>query len=805
MKPYMFCDDEKSIQIYKNDLPAPWINYLSNGNFHAIVSQVGGGFLWYKDAINLRISRYRMNHFPIDSPGFYIYIKNEDGTVWSPAFRPVEKKLDEWHAVHGAGETSFYAKYNNTEAFLTLYIVPDYDVLVWDLEIQNSGQKVQNYDVFAYVELAQFSWHGDEESGYYWRHMLKTWFDEKSQSLMYMFHYPKNENEKKNLPLVWFASDRKIESFSGDRDAFVGNYRYENNPVAVENGMCGNDEIQSGNPCAALHVKVSAEGGAHQRTRFYLGLTKGALLEFEQAKEKTFELVNKFRTTDEIDVQYAKLKDWFEDYFGKFSCSIPDKNAERQINIWGPVNALQTALFSRAINTLAPGVRHIGTRDSAQDMMAMCHSNADMAKDMLLHLLTKQFEDGSCTIVSSKQEGYVCNTKIIKSDLHLWLPLLAHMLAAETNLDFLRTKLPFLDKNDGVGAIGNETVWEHLLRAIDFTENHLGRNGIALTLRGDWNDIIGKFSQEGKGESVFAAQQYVVALEKMILLAEALGDWVNKEKLAGYKAKQEQAILECAWNGKWWYRCFKDDGTPVGCETDEFGKVWINSQTWSVISGVGSLEQKKAGMEAVSKYLDTGMGLRKLAPGFKTYPDVKDPFSTYNPGNGENGAIFCHAHTWAVIAEAILGNAEKAWKYYNDILPHNCVEKVGIETYKSEPYAWVSNIVGPENPKRGWGNVSHMTGTAPWMMIAAQRYLLGVRSELDGLVIDPCIPADWASVAVSREYHGKKLYISVENPNGKTKGVTKLKVNDDVIEGNFIPMEKLVNCSSDSVEIVAYM
>ncbi len=804
MSIYTFNDREKTIEITRGDLPSPWINYLSNGNLHAYVSQVGGGFLWYKDAIDLRISRYRMNHFPIDSPGFYIYIKEEDGTVWSPAFRPVEEKLDDWRATHGAGETSFYAKHNGTEAFLKLYITPDYDVLVWDLKLKNNGKEVKNYDVFAYVELAQFSWHGDEESGYYWRHMLKTWFDEKSQAMMYMFHYPKNDYEKETLPLVWFGCNHKIESYSGDRDAFVGNYRYEKNPVAIENGICGNEEINSGNPCAALHTKVSLLSESESDIQFYLGLSKGALLHFEEAKEDAYHLLAKFRTTNEITTQYCKLKDWFCDYFGKFSCEIPDKNAQRQINIWGPLNALQTARYSRSVNTLAPGVRHIGTRDSAQDMLAMCHSNTALAKEMLLYLITKQFEDGSCTPLSSKQVGFVCNTRAIKSDVHLWLPLLAYLLACESDTEFLHTELPFLEK-DGISAVGNATVWEHLLRAVDFTQNHLGANGIPLTLRGDWNDIIGKFSQGGKGESVFAAQQYVVALEQLTLLANKIGDTENAEKLTDYKNKQEQAILNCAWNGKWWFRCFKDDGTPVGCEADEFGKVWINSQTWSVISGVGTKEQMQAGMDAVSKYLDTGMGLRKLAPGFKTYPDVKDPFSTYNPGNGENGAVFCHAHTWAVIAEALLGNADRAWKYYNDILPHNCIEKVGIETYKSEPYAWVSNIVGIENKKRGWGNVSHITGTAPWMVIAAQRYLLGIRSELDGLAIDPCIPKEWKSITICREYQGKKLQITIQNESGVSKGVKCLTVNGDRIDGNFITKDFVLNQKDDVINIIAQM
>lgn len=804
MDAYKFDDLNRNIIISKYDLPSPWINYLSNGNLHAFVSHAGGGFVWYKDAINCRISRYRMNHLPIDSPGFYIYIKEEDGTVWSPTFRPVEEKLDDWSATHGAGESCFFAKHNDTEALLKLYITPDYDVLTWELQIKNVNNADKKYDVFAYVELAQLNWHGDEESGYYWRHMLKTWFDEKSESVMYMFHYPKNQEEKETLPLVWFASDKKITSFSGDRDAFMGNYRYEKNPVAVENGRCGNEEIFSGNPCAALHVQINCKGNQCENAKFYLGVTPGALLDFENAKLKAAELINKLRNTEELEKQYAKLNDEFESYFGKFQCCIPDKDIERQINIWGPKNALNTAHFSRSVNALAPGVRQIGTRDSAQDMLAMCHTYPEMAKGMLMHLVSKQFLDGSCTPLSSKAPGFVCNTKAIKSDVHLWLAFLAYQIAAETDLSFLTETVPYLEK-DGITQVGTDTVWEHLLRTVEFTQSHLGENGIPLTLRGDWNDIIGKFSVGGKGESVFAAQQYVVTLDKLIAIAEAIGDVDNSKKLQSYKEAQIEAILNCAWNGKWWYRCFKDDGTPVGCEADKFGKVWINSQTWSVISGVGSPEQKQAGMDAVSKWLDTGMGLQKLYPGFQTYPYESDPFSTYNPGNGENGAVFCHAHSWAVIAEAMLGNAERAWKYYKDILPHNCIEKVGIETYKSEPYAWVSNIVGSENPKHGWGNVSQITGTAPWMVIAAEQYLLGIRPEIRGLIFDPCVPAEWNNIKVQRGYLGKELEITILNPNGITKGVKCFEIDGEKVEGNFLPKELVLNNENKSINITVIM
>lgn len=206
-------------------------------------------------------------------------------------------------------------------------------------------------------------------------------------------------------------------------------------------------------------------------------------------------------------------------------------------------------------------------------------------------------------------------------------------------------------------------------------------------------------------------------------------------------------------------------------------------------------------MDAVNKYLDTGVGLMKLTPGFETWPKVTDPFSGYNPGNGENGAVFCHAHTWAVIAEAKLGNAELAWKYYNDLVPHNIISRIGIDKYKSEPYAWCSNIIGYPNNKQGWGNISHISGTVAWMNIAATQYLLGVRPVLNGIVFEPCIPSEWEEYEVKREYRGVKLNIHFNNPNHKSVGVTKIELNKEVIKGNFLPYDSIKNINEVCINI----
>ena len=799
MKPYEFNDREKSIAINKTDLPAPWINYLSNGRLHGFVSQAGGGTLWLENPAHYKLTRYRNFNIPIDSPGFYIYIRESDGSVWSPSFRPAETKLDSYCAKHFPGKTVFRAEKNGTVATLTLFITPDYDVCVWDLDIcSNDADK--EYDVFAYAELSQQRITDEFMNEYYWRHMHKTRFDDKTEAVIYINHRG-DDVDISRIPMVYFASDRKIESFSGDRDAFLGNYRSEQNPVAVERGFCGNECIQSGEACCALHVKVECKKGKNERTAFLFGAKKGALTNYENAMNEIKCELDALRRAETIAEQEKKLNKRWSGFLNKFKCEIPDKNAQRQINIWGPVASVHTARYSRCINANAPGTRTLGYRDTCQDMLAITYRDAEKCIDKLLYLLSKQYEAGNAIHCEGDDKKSLPDYRV-RCDDHMWPIMLAYSIICETgDASVLEKKVCYLaDDHFGEGA--EATVWEHLMAAVGFTQNNLGSHGLPLTYNGDWNDIIHKFSSKGKGESVFAAQQYVFILDLMAKMAEFTGNTDNCEILKKYKNQQQKNILACAWNGKWWYRCFDDDGNPIGGENDVFGKIWINSQTWSVIGNCGTKEMQRAAMDEVNSRLDTGIGLMKLAPGFETWPEVKEPFSGYNPGTGENGAVFCHAHTWAVIAEAILGNAELAWKYYNDLVPHNALSKVGLETYKSEPYTWCSNIVGYPNNKQGWGNISHISGTVAWMNVAATKYLLGIRPVLDGIVFDPCIPKNWDGFKVSRLFRGCMLNITVDNSAHVQKGVAKVTYGDNVVIGNFISARETENKKSMDICVI---
>lgn len=798
MKPYIFRDSVPAIDILEPSLPQPWIHYLSNGQLHAFVSQVGGGFAWWKDAVECRLSRYRMFHLPADRPGFYLYIAENGKETFCPTYQPVCGQVEDYRCSFLPGRAVYRCSKNGLNAAQRMYITPDENLLVWDVTVENTAKEDRLLNLTAYVELAQLKWLNEQLYGYYWRHMLKTWRNDHGL-LCYLYQY-REAADYLPAPLVFFGSSEETHSFSTDRNAFMGSYRDESDPLAVERGCCGNETMLSGEPCFALQVHKTVKAGQTVRISWFLGISEEGLTAYAQSQQNAARMAALARDTVWLDAQTANLEQRWHRYLDVARCRLPDEALQRMICTWAPINCMTTARYSRAVNVEAPGVRGLGFRDTTQDMLAMCPREPEMAKAMFRRLLSKQFPDGRAVHLIPLNPNELPDSRT-RCDSHLWLPMLLYGILADTGeYGILDEKVPCLSPEDDLTPCREMTVWEHMMAAMRFTETHLGAHGLPLTLKGDWNDIIGKFSEQKKGESVFAAMQYLICLK---LLAEIAKQQHRPEagKLEALAAKQKSAIETHAYNGAWWYRCFDDNGNPIGGPDSQFGKLWLNPQSWAVMSGVGTKEQNRCAMAHVYETLKTPTGLRLIYPGFKTYPEVTDPFTGYNPGNGENGAVFCHANGWAVIAQALLGDGDRAWEYYCLLAPQKALEAVGLDTYRAEPYAWASNIVGPENPKHGWANVTHITGTAAWMDIAANQFLLGIRPKLNGVQIAPVMKSAWPGMEAERSYRGTRIFLRVNNPDHVSSGVKKMLVDGTEFAEAFLPAEYLQGKDAVRVEV----
>lgn len=780
---FYFKDEQKEVCFKRHDTPVPWINYLSNGTFHTMLSQAGGGVVFYKSPQIWRITRYRFFHLPTDRPGPYLFIKDDEtGEYWCPTFEPTLLKPEKWEAVHGMGYTRFKAERQGIAAELTYFVGSLENSLIWNLKLTNNSNKLKKLNLFAYVEFGMMEFMRELQWQCYIKHQISVKYLEEEGTLIYKYGV-EMQPKPDETPLVYFCADRKPDAYDGDRDEFIGSYRSESNPFAIENDGCTNSNLMGGDPCGALQFNIILEPNTQKILNIFLG-TGMTEAEIQQS-------ISKSRKADFVQKSFDGLKDSWKNYLDKFVCSIPDKKAQRMINIWNPYQAHRNFLFSRNISYYATGTfRGMGYRDTSQDILALIPFDIEAAEEKIKFLLKEQYQDGHANHYFFPNEGWE-PVKSIHSDDHLWPIWSVWSLAMETgDLAFLDERVSFYDGGEG-------TVYEHLHKAIEFTADNMGANGFPLMLKSDWNDQLFKVCRQGKGESIWTAMQLGVMLNKMIQLAELRG---NKEDVILFKdmyAVQKILVNSIGWDGKWFRRAIMDDGKFLGTNQHDQAKIWLNAQTWAVISEMADSGKGFKAMDSVKEMLDTELGIKKLHPSIIDFPDPKDPLTNYNPGTGENGAVFCHANTWAIIAECMLGRGEIAYKYYSQLIPQLAMEKAGVWRYKAEPYVYASNLFGPESDKFGLANVSWLTGTAAWMYIAVTQYILGIRAAWDGLLVEPCIPAEWKELKVEREFRGCRYIINITNKSGSGKGVKKLIVDGVMINGNVVP-----SCYDKKISIV---
>ncbi|MCI8693510.1 MAG: hypothetical protein HFH91_12385 [Lachnospiraceae bacterium] len=738
---YRFENENRRIVFDDYRTPTPWMNYLSNGTFHVMISQAGGGVAFYKSPQIWRINHYRFFHLPMDRSGFYTYIRDGE-EVWCPTCEPCPVKPERWSGFHGMGRTGFEAERKGLRVSALYLVGAEENAMIWDMSFcSDRDRRVQ---VFPYVELGMMEFLREIQWQCYNKHQLACYA--LGDILVYRYGV-EDQPRPSETPLVFFACDTDVTSFDCDRDVFVGSYRSEENPLGVERGHLSGSSLRGGDPCFALQLDLDLKAGEERKVRIFLGTG--------MTEEEIRERVSRCRGAGFAERAAAGLEARWEAFLSGFQCRLPDGDAETMINIWNPYQVERNFQFSRNISYYATGTfRGVGMRDTAQDILAMIPLDVGRAKEKLRLLFTQQYRDGHCNHYFFPKEGWEPVTRV-HSDNHLWLVMdVYHVVMEEGRLDYLFETAPYYDGGEG-------SVWEHIRRSVEFTACHMGENGFPLMLHSDWNDMLYKVCRKGKGESIWTGMQFGAVLGMMEELAALLGE--ERGEYIRLREAQRQAVNGLGWDGEWFRRCITDEGVIIGSAREPQAKIWLNTQTWSVISGLGDREKQLAAMDSVKRYLDTELGIRKIWPAMEDYPSKEDPLTYYNKGCGENGSVFCHANTWAVIAECMLGRSENAWKYYRQLLPMAAQRRAGEERYRAEPYVYSSNIFGPESDRFGLANVSWLTGTAAWMYLAATQYLLGIRASFEGLTVKPCLPEELLPAVVTRRFRGRMYRITIRS------------------------------------------
>ncbi|OED84903.1 GH36-type glycosyl hydrolase domain-containing protein, partial [Vibrio crassostreae] len=578
-------------------------------------------------------------------------------------------------------------------------------------------------------------------------------------------------------------------SFDGDRQSFLGQFGYGTwaAPQALENDELGNTECLRGDNIGALNLRLGWLS-PEQTERTIVQIAQ------EQSLEAALPLLAKYRDHQVVDSAFAELAEHWDGYLQAVQVETPDPAMNSMLNVHNPRQCHTTKNWSRYLSLyqLGYGARGIGFRDSSQDTLGVITHMPEEAREFIERLLSVQNINGSAMhqFFPSTMEANAGDSREEEDrpdyygDDHLWIIYAVTQYVKETgNADFLNKVIPFYQKDKAGNPVETGTVWEHLCRAIEFTYTNTGEHGLPLLGFADWNDTV---NLPTGAESMMVANMYGKALLDMLDLCELRGE---EQLTAQFKEQYQQmqsTVNECGWDGEWFVRYFDEQGLPIGSHKNEQGQIYTNGQSWPVISGFATQERATQALDSVYNKLNTTNGIKLSTPGYNGFDPQLGGVSTYPPGAKENGGIFLHSNPWVMIAEAKMGNGERAYEYYRQINPAS--KNDDIDTFESEPYCYPQNILGDEHKQFGLGRNAWLSGTSSWTYVAGTQWILGVRPEIDGLLVDPCIPAEWPEFKVRRQFRGATYHIHVTNPNNVCKGVVEMKVNGDLISGNKAPV-----------------
>ncbi len=787
-----FDETKKEYVITKPDTPAPWANYLGSPEYGAIISNNAGGYSFEKSGANGRILRYVFNSF--DQPGRYIYLRdNESGEYWSNSWMPVGKSLDTFKSEvrHGTAYTVIKADYNEITSEATYYVPLDKTYEVWAVKVTNNSDKARDLTLTGYAEFTnEGNYEQDQVNLQYTLFITRTYFVNNRVKQVI------NENVNKSSVNGSTVKQRflglagsPVSSYCGDKESFLGNYRNYSNPIGVETGDLGGDMNYNLNSCGALSSKVSLAPGESKCLVFVVGM---------KSDDEAEAILNNYNNVEEaVKADLSELITYWHGKLAHFQVKTPSEEFNTMINTWNAFNCFMTFIWSRAASFIYCGLRNgYGYRDTVQDIQGIIHLDPEMAADKIRFMLSAQVDNGgglplvkfnhnagheTCPDENDENSVYAKETghPSYRADDALWLfPTVFKYISESGNLGFIDEVITYANKDEG-------TVYDHLKRAIDFSLNRLGNHGMPAGLHADWNDCLRLGKQ---GESTFVAFQLYYAFTVIKKFAEHKNDTDYIAYIDEQQAKLGK-ILDACWNEDRFIRGYMESGKEIGNRNDPEANMWLNPQSWSVISGFASEEQSDLALESVHRELNTDYGVMLMAPAYKEHAFDGALMLLFNASTKENGGIFSQPQGWIILAESLKGHGNRAFEYFMENAPAAQNDKAEIR--KLEPYCYGQFVEGKDSPKHGRAHVHWLTGTASTVMVGCVEGIMGMRPDFYGLRISPSIPSDWKEFEISKDFRGSHLNIKVLNPNGAESGFKSITLNGEALDAPYIPADKL--------------
>ena len=749
MKPYGNFLKEKEFKITTPTTPRPQLNYIWNSKVLSGVNQNGGGVGAYGVRALAYIDPDGKGRCSVIRDGSrYFYIKNnKSGKVFNPGYYPVNTPLDDYYCIHGLGYTKIHGVCDGIAADLRVYINDTDPCEIWTVTLKNETTESASVSLYSFVDfqLEGYQRYSDYNS------YVHAEYDKDAKLLMCF-------NMAMERPHEWFngflASSRTPDSFETSRRGFIGAYGSIAAPDAIKAESLRNNYAACEQMCGAMQHNLTLAAGESVSIDFLIGDA--------DKLETATDIATRIFADGKVEADFKKLGEIKDAVSESIYVHTPNEKINCLTNYWIKQQVQLCAEVGRDTGK--------GFRDQLQDAWAVASFNPALAKEKILETLTYMYSDGRCV------RGWLPLDHHIYSDGPVWVTPTVNAYIKETgDVEFLNHPVKYLDE-------GEDTVWDHILTAMRFVSDDVGEHGLVHSRDGDWNDSLNMTGLLGRGESVWTSIALCYALKNTAEIAEKLkGDLAIKDEMLARRDKMVKAINEQAWDGEWYLAAINDYNEKVGSHEEKEGSIYLNSQTWAVLSEVAEGERREKCIAAVDKYLDSDYGPLTLYPTYTSFNNRIGRLTSFIPGIWENGTPYCHGGTFKVVADCLLGRGDKAYETILKIMPNS---ETNPSTHSGcEPYALTNMYFGPDNPRRGETLFAWVTGTAGWMFRAVVQYMLGFHPEYDGFTLAPCIPAEWGEVTLTRKFRGDTYKLTIKNPDGKQSGVSKVILDGVEVSG----------------------
>lgn len=797
MKYGYFDDANREYVITSPQTPLPWINYLGNKDFFSLISNTAGGYCFYKDARLRRITRYRYNSVPSDNGGRYFYI-GDGNDFWSPGGRPVKNPLDFYECRHGLGYTGITGEKNGVRASVLFFVPLDFSGEIHKVTITNNSEKNKKLRLFSFIEFCLWNAYDDMTN---FQRNFSTGEVEVDGSVI----YHKTEYRERRDHYSFYSVNAPILGFDTSRDSFLGPYNGFGSPAAVSGGSCFGSMADGWSPIASHCLEVDLAPGQSKDFIFILGYVENPKEEKWEAlgvinKKRARAMIDAFKDTASVDRAFTGLKAYWSDLLSRYNVQSGDEKLDRMVNVWNQYQCMVTFNLSRSASYYESGIgRGMGFRDSNQDILGFVHQIPERARERILDLAATQLPDGGAYHQYqplTKKGNYEVGGNF--NDDPLWLILATASYIKETgDFDILEEKAPFDNDPRNTAPLS-----EHLKRSFHHVIDNLGPHGLPLIGRADWNDCLNlncfsetpdesyqtTTSKDGKvAESVLIAAMFVFIGNEYVKICENIGEYTEAKTAKKHIRDMKATIMKHGYDGEWFLRAYDDFGKKIGSKENEEGRIFIETQGFCVMACVG-IEDGSAikALDSARKYLDTPHGMVLLNPAYTRYHPELGEISSYPPGYKENAGVFCHNNPWIMVAETVVGRGGPAFECWSKIAP--AYREEISDVHRTEPYVYSQMIAGKDAQRHGEAKNSWLTGTAAWNFVAISQYILGIRPDYEGLLLDPCIPEDWDGFKAVRKFRGSVYEIHVKNPDHVSKGLKSLFVDGKEIIGNLLPV-----------------